>query len=325
MRTLFLMLLTLTVPSLAHAATYTIGPGESVTSAMGRLNPGDTLYLKTGTYTEPFHGYLGTHWPSGSSWQAPITIASAPGETAVLRTSTGNTFDIGTSSGMVQYLIFDRLVFDGTNSIADGVHRDFLKLDGGSQFIRIQNSQIVGNPKSIGVGVQWGDSTNNELLNNEISNFSIYGIYMGGSSNLIDGNNIHDNGGYGIHLYGWGRTDYDNNVIRNNRIVNNGGMAVSTTTTCGILLSSGSNNQAINNVVMDQQDGHNIGGGCGVQVYGTARGAQVIGNTITGNHAACIDVNPGSRGAVIRDNVCQSNGGDIIDNGGESQIAHNWF
>jgi len=315
------------------SATSQSTPKRTVTAGLACLSAGDTLYIRGGTYTEKFHTFLGTVWPTGTSWTTPVTIASYPGETATLRSSANDSIDIGDanypSESFRQYIIFDRLIFDGS-VMTDGTHRDTIKLDAGSRFIRIQNSKIVGNLNAIQVGVQYGadpaypasQSTNNEFINNEIYNHSIYGIYMGGVNNLVDGNYIHDNGGYGIHLYSSGRRDQNDNIIRNNFVQNNGGLAVSTTPTCGIILASGVNNQAYNNVVVNHQAGH-PGGGCGIQVYGSATDAKVYNNTLVGNAATCIDNNSGSSGAIIRNNICYNNGSDIVNNGSGATIDHN--
>jgi parallel beta-helix repeat protein len=62
-----------------------------------------------------------------------------------------------------------------------------------------------------------------EIIGNRIHLMKAYGMYVGGGGNsLIEGNIIHDNDGFGLHLFeqnhpvnGW--------VIRNNIFYNNGG------------------------------------------------------------------------------------------------------
>src|SRR5919109_4961995 len=56
-----------------------IGKGVSV------LTPGDTLYVREGTYRESFIDII----PGGTSWDAPVTVAVFPGETVTIRPDPG--------------------------------------------------------------------------------------------------------------------------------------------------------------------------------------------------------------------------------------------
>src|SRR5580765_7636692 len=96
---------TLLLSSAALAATLTIGPSDNLAAAIGQLRPGDTLYLKSGTYGSLDDTQMTI--PSGTSWDAPVTIASAPGETAVIQGR------VSIRDQHIEYVIFDRLTVDG--------------------------------------------------------------------------------------------------------------------------------------------------------------------------------------------------------------------
>ena len=85
----------------AHAATYYVSPGESLTGAMSQLRAGDTLYLHAGTYSEGI-SLLSTNIASGSSWSNPVTISAAPGEKVTLRGVGLYTHD---ANGSPQYIV----------------------------------------------------------------------------------------------------------------------------------------------------------------------------------------------------------------------------
>jgi len=320
-RFLFLVFVCTFAP-LAHAATYTVTPSDNLPAAIGRLQPGDTLYLK-GTFNAQLHAQMGTSWPSGTA-SAPITIASAPGETAVIAPSySGDTFDMVYIAG-AHYLTFDRLDFDASHVQARG--GAIIRQDDTATHIRVQNSRLhdyqTSGSGGAGLGVLGGSF--GEYVGNDIFGNSGYGLYLPGESNLVDSNRIHDNNGYGVHIYGSSlscpsfRCTHDN-VVRNNHIAHNGYNYAGTSGGCGIILAAGDNNQALNNVIEDNFT-------CGIQIYGYGTsGSKVIGNTIKANKGVCIDVNPGAVGTVLRDNACQENGGGIRDDGDGTTPSHNWI
>ena len=104
------------LPPAANAATYYVAttgndansgtaeqPFGTVGAGVSALYPGDTLYIRQGTYGE--HINLGTMIVRSGTASAPITISGYPGETVILQGAALN-------SG-VAYMIFDNLVFNG--------------------------------------------------------------------------------------------------------------------------------------------------------------------------------------------------------------------
>jgi parallel beta-helix repeat protein len=301
-------------------------PKATINAGIVCLSAGDTLYIRGGTYAETLNSFDGTMFPSGTSWSNPVTIAGYPGETVIVKPNAPTAgvslvaiYDGGsyTDSSYRQYIIFDSLVFDSSN-----LNGSVIKLDLGSRHIRVQNSKVIGN--NGGNGIEWGSSDSapdttaareHEIINVEIYGNAGYGLYVEGTNNIIDGNSIHDNNGYGVHVYRQGSTAVNNNTIRNNIIRHNG--YAYNLATCALLLSSGDNNVAYNNLISD----HN---GCGIQIYGNQTNGQAYNNTIVGNAAECILNQAGSSGAIIRNNICWNNAGDISDLGTATIKDHNW-
>src|SRR5207247_2824791 len=57
-------------------------PFRTVNKGVSVLTPGDTVFVRAGTYNEALES---SAMPGGISWSDPITIAAYPGETVTLR------------------------------------------------------------------------------------------------------------------------------------------------------------------------------------------------------------------------------------------------
>jgi len=278
------------------AAQSTGTPKRSVASGLTCLRAGDTLYLRAGVYAEKIDSNSQTV-PSGSSWSSPVTIAAYPGETATMRYGGGV---MNLAANYIQYLVFDRIIFDaahgGSCPVNDGCGVAVVSLWGGANHVRIQNSELwnsVGQGVTIFAGNGFS-SDYNELLRNKIhdngtSDFD-HGIYMNTSGNVIDGNEIYNNAGWGVHKYPSG----DNNVFRNNRIHHNARLG---SRGDGVFLQGGSGNQIYNNVISANDNG--IG-------TRSENNAQIYNNTITANRGAGVTLIGGSN-TTVQNNILYSN------------------
>ena len=208
--------------STAQAATYYVAttgndsnpgtlsqPFRTMRQGVSVLRPGDTTYVRVGTYFESFDTNYFT-FPSGTSWTSAVTLAVYPGETVTMN----GTFNFGAVPN--QYIIIDGLIIDAINGGSDGV-----SINQGSHHIRLQNCEIK-NTHLNGVGLWWGNNNGlssdyNEIMNCKIhhigrSSGSVFpdqspvtdvghGIDMTTSNNIIRGNHLYDNGEYRFHLY----------------------------------------------------------------------------------------------------------------------------
>jgi parallel beta-helix repeat protein len=228
-------------------------PFQTLSRGVRDLSPGDTLYVKDGTYTT--WGIYDA--PSGTSWGNPVTIAAYPGHSPVI---VPNLY-----LARSRYMVIDGFVIGGIE-ITWGY-------GGIADHIRIQNSEIAYAPSN-GIFVTEG-SDGNEFINlqvhdNGTSDFD-HGIYIRSSNNLVENCSIYDNTGWGVHLYSGSGAGVNNNIIRGNNIYDNGR---SGTRGAGILVSSGSGNQIYDNVIWG-----NIGG---IETYGVSD-IYIGSNTIYGN------------------------------------------
>jgi parallel beta-helix repeat protein len=287
---------------------------------MGILQSGDTLYIREGTYAEAIRTST-TGVPSGTSWSNSVTVAGYPSETVILTGDGVAAIDLSSGSG-VSYVIFKDFTID-----VSGGNIDTIGVYAGTSVhhIRFQNmevrSRIFGTgTTSAGANAFAGGGNFIEVLNCNIHNFQDYGFYVRGQNWLIDKNQIHHNGGYGVQIYDSGQSNVNNNVVSNNKIYANGSAFF--ITTYALVLSSGSNNIACNNIIYGQVGGSGNGG---IQVAYTNGGTnnQVYNNTVYGNPGNGIDIFAGASGTVVKNNIVYGNGGGISDAGTGTVLSNN--
>jgi hypothetical protein len=219
----FSMVLWLASPTDAAAASYYASPSGSgstcsnsspcsVNTALGRLVPGDTLYLKGGFYAALGHNQSdgqGIRIPSGTAANR-ITIKAAPGETPIIRTVT---FD---ADGYITLDGDHRMVVDAQNTAEIAVFF-------GAHHLRLMNLEVK-NGRWQGL---FGDCDSCELTNLHVHHNGngtcfgdglCHGLYTKGPNLIVDGGEWHDHyEGYALHFY-----DAPQNItVRNARIYNN--------------------------------------------------------------------------------------------------------
>jgi hypothetical protein len=160
-------------------------PFLTTSKGISVLTPGDTLLIKSGTYTEPLFDI-----PSGTSWDTPVTIAAYPGDTVTIRP----TWDYVVYVAYSHHVVLDGLVLDGINVTTSAV-----LIDEEAHHIRIKNSEVKNaNESGILIG-NFGsiDSDYNEFLNLDVHHNgragSGDGINIESSHNLVDHCLVHHN------------------------------------------------------------------------------------------------------------------------------------
>jgi parallel beta-helix repeat protein len=317
--TRLLTLVALLSAPMAHAGTLYVSPGENLAGAIAVLRPGDTLYLKGGQYG-PIDDTQMTI-PSGTSWDAPVTIASAPGETAQLPR-------VFIRNQVIAYVSFERLLLDGGGSPS---RRDqcckALQFDFQSH-LRIKDSEIRNANDQLITAGQGGDI---QLIGNYIHGAypfydptpwpqcgnqgcitGAYCAYFNAHDSLIENNRIEDCSSWGFHLYWGGGSGLDNNVIRGNVFRNisyDDGQRGSKG--ADLILSKGEHNQVYNNIFTGSTSPLHE-----VAITTKNSGDQIYNNTIYGNAGIGIYLYPGSSGTVVRNNIVwQTTGPPILDQG----------
>ena len=281
-----------------------IGKGVSV------LTPGDTLYVREGTYRESFIDII----PGGTSWDAPVTVAVFPGETVTIRPDPGAPQVLYFAGADTHYIIVDGFILDAVNVSYDAVKITYQNdpYTDVAHSIRIKNSEIK-NASSNGLLVMGGgnDFINLRIHDNGTSDVG-HGIYVASADNVIEGCEIYNNSGWGVHVFDQYANAgmVNNNIIRNNKIHNNGESGRGP----GIILSSGSGNQAYDNEIWE-----NVGG---IDIDYGALNTEVHDNVIYRNSEFGIYIGSGSSDAVIESNDIHDNSGSAILDNGSGTIIH---
>jgi parallel beta-helix repeat protein len=311
---------TLTVKQNGTGNYTTIGAAlANIGYAVAGAGADDIVEVYNGTYNT--ERVVNNNLPSGTSWSHPFHLRVAPGNTAILSSFTGyNLINLDAGTGGPLYAIIEGFTIDGAATTVNAG----LVVISGSSYVRlinceIKNANIFGevdvsnNHVYIGIG---SNSHHIEILNNQIHGgiSAGHGVYNEGSNNIIQGNNIYDIGGYGIHNYSNvpGNTP-NNNLFAENTVYNCGTVRA---TAAGILVGIGSGNQCFKNVSYNNL-GADLDGGVGIAVSGT--GAQIYNNTCYGNSWYGLDLS-GSTSAIVRNNIAYLNGTNI-ETGGSSGLT----
>lgn len=208
---IFLMIAVVTfAANSAWAATYYVAtngndgnpgtlaaPFKTFERAIAPLQPGDSLYIRGGTYTERMNFQTPDKSGTANGW---ITVAGYQGETVILQwaDTTPKSYGPIQAVGDRGYFIFENLTLDGVNSMRDSTWN---LRDGNHHFI-LRNLDIK-NFKASGLRVLGHDI---QVIKCKIHDQTqagygrLYGIYISyGDNILIEGNEIYNNIGGGIH------------------------------------------------------------------------------------------------------------------------------
>lgn len=287
----------------------------TISAGVACLSAGDTLFIRGGVYTGRPNTVDTQSFKvaSGTSWANPVTIAGMPGETVTIRPPY-NTAAVRLNGSSYQYIIFQDFTVDSSLSTAGADAVGIFAHD--AHHIRYQRLDVKTS-RNFGFSISL-TSHHNELLDNYIHDNGYpnsestngHGIYITGCDNVIAGNTISDNQGYGIHMYNnAGSHDCPSrNVIRNNKFYGNGRHG---SPAYAIVVSWGFDNLIYNNLI--------VGNRGGIQVYTEASNTGIYNNTIYGNNDEGIALQYHLTGQMIRNNIMFNNGVNFVDYGGAAK------
>lgn len=309
----------------SNNGTSTSTPWLTLGASVGKLNPGDTLNMRAGTYTGTGNvadSNLITF--NGGSSGSRITIqnygfGTGSAEAVITQPPDGhNSFGLTTSTQA--YITIQGLIIDGSSTT--NINYQGIYIAGGANNILLNLNSVRLWP-NFGIAI-----SNNNGAANLITVFECFihgngsgslatnghGIYnTGGSNVIIDGCNIYSNLGYGIQNYeSDGFYNISSCITRNNVIYNNGRAAA--TTSYGIVESGSVNSLVYNNIIYS-----NCGG---ILIYSGAENTGLYFNTIYNNTAAGgsssggIDMQYFASAPTIESNIVYLNESGINNNGG---------
>jgi parallel beta-helix repeat protein len=284
----------------SHACSTTDSAGTNkltINAGLGCLAAGDSLIVHAGTYAESLENSI----PAGIDDSRHTVLRAAAGETVTIQPTSGIRV-IYLSTG-ASFITIDGFILDA-GLLADNPSNAVIKTDGNSQHVLIQNSELKNSTRQGFIGADSYTLYNLHVHNNGRSYFD-HGIYTGGSNNIIDHCDIHDNAGWGVHIYNGGQANLsNNNVVKNTKSYNN---ARGGTYGSGILLSSGDGNIAFNNLTW--------GNYFGIEAGYNASNAKIYNNTVYGNQHDGISVANATNTRIINNISYSNRGSQIVDTG----------
>lgn len=290
------------------------------------LAPGDKLFVRAGEYDERIDFLVG-----GTSWDNPITVAAFPGETVVIKPSLKNPKDYRVlffGDSRTKYLIIDGLIVDGTNVVSEAIKvtwSGFEAAPSTSHHIRLQNTEVRNAPFT---GILVTSDPSGTSGNNEFTNMNVHGngfaappgyghgFYISGENNIVEQSDIHNNAGYGVHVYNGTGVGANNTVVRYNKIHDNGQSGAGP----GMIIGSGNGNVAYNNLIWGNSTGMQIAyGGSNNQAYNNT----IVNNTRGTANNLCVIVQATSPPSVVQNNICVGHTRGIENYSANTVITHN--
>jgi len=297
-------------------------PKLTIASGVACLSAGDTLEIDAGTYTEV--NPLENNVPNGTSPTNVVTIQGKTGATVTIQPSSGSfVARFGRTGQIDQYIVLDNLTFDGINTTSSNIKFGGDTVNPASHHIRIKNSIITNGAES---GILTDPYTNFlEFINNDIHTNGLstlrpgnkwHGMYINGQDNLIERNRIHDNSGWGIHIWNGFGKDADRHVVRFNEIYDNSTAGLDS---AGIIVSSGDGTLVHHNLVYGNLNGIQVG------ANGTSN-VLIHNNTIANNDLKGLYIaqTGSATGTIYRNNIVYNHPtSNITDSGSNSVFSNN--
>lgn len=216
-------------------------PKATIGNGMGCLSPGDTLFVRTGTYVESFPSGTvpsgNSSGASGSTWPNQVRIANYNGETVWVKP--GVTGWVIQFANAQQYIEFDGINLDGENVDFDTVKINAIDAGNNAHHIRFKNLTALGTERCqnlltsgchvfIATALYSGAIGGNEFINVSVlrhrmpsTGYFSHAFYIQSSFNIIDHCLIDDTvggwSGNGIQLFNGqapGGTTVNNNTVR---------------------------------------------------------------------------------------------------------------
>jgi len=287
-------------------------PWRTLAKGMASLGPDRWVLIEDGEYAERLYPTV------GGTASAPARIRAVhPGQVIVKPTGTARCLEYAPN---LSYVEIAGLVFDGQN-----IGYDCVKIDNGAHHMRLVDCEAKNAP-SQGVLVIYG-STDCEFVRVTAHHNGrtapglddpsyCHGFYISAARTVLRGGGAWNNGGHGVQIYGSGKSDIDDCVLDSMVIHDN---ATYPKARPAVIIASGRRAVAMNLLV------YRNGTGAGITVMSHGQDAQVLHNTVTGNKAAGIVLDPGAPRATVMNNIATGNQGGAISDNGTGTIKVNNF
>ena len=289
-----------------------VSPYATINYGLQQTFPGDTLYIRGGTYTENIQDW-GAFGPinSGTSWADAPLVSAYLNETVTLN----GMIDL---RGVSWFIIQNLTLTGGTNNIRYG--------DQGAHHLRFIN--LVGTNASTHAIIQSASSGGFcQLLGGDFHDFGIgagvdlktcYGYLMQGSDNLVDGTTFFNGRSNGIYSHNDVAPIPARNVIRNCTFIN---LGTEQTTAGAIVIDGGTGHQVYNNLVINSLCN-------GIMTGGGDAGTGIWFNTVYGHSQHGLYLGsfgaPSTNGDVRNNLLWLNNAGNLVNFSQTEVLSNNW-
>jgi hypothetical protein len=322
-------------------------PYRTITKGVSVLLPGNLLSIRGGTYDEGLDSC-----PSGTSWSNPVRIAAYQNEVVWMKPTTPLSGNPGAcvrfNTGAEHHIEFDGIHMDGSTAGVYDTVAFIASPSGEPHHVRIKNATIIAMRTDNSAfsdfaahGIEYHGGLPTLIGGFEFINLRItgggrpfngdfshngYAIYLAGPNCLVDGCDLSDNKGAGVHIFNDDGQSPDNNIVRNCTIHDQ-----SRNSNIGQLwgiLNVGSNNRIYNNLVYNIFGPGTDPGGQGLAIASSNN--EVQDNTVYACTQYGILVGAGSLrrraplpplptpqavGTLVRNNIAYNNGNDYANLG----------
>jgi parallel beta-helix repeat protein len=315
---LFAIVASISGGGVSAATTHYVNPGESIQAAVTAADPGGTVIVRDGTYTENVEVNVANLTLRSENGSASTTVVAALNSSAVFLITANSVTIMGftvrnandSASGIHLYSVHHCTV-SGNN--ASGNYNG-IYLESSS------NNNLTGNTANSnyegGIVLDYSSNDNTLTGNTANSNYDV-GIYLGSSSNdnTLTGNTANSNYDVGIRL----SYSSNNNTLTGNTVSNN---------TNGIRLDSSSNNtltgntasnnsyagiyldSSINNTLTGNTANSNYEGG--IVLDYSSNDNTLMGNTANSNYDVGIYLGSSSNDNTLMGNTASNNSHGIL-------------
>jgi len=277
-------------------------PWQTLKKAMTTLTPGQTAYLRAGTYKEASSGSCGVQynklvWTTSGTSSAPITISGYPGEEKKVIVPTA--IKLAGNYERLTNMVVDKNVGWSTfdNTCDGGPSLNVFGLNDTVSGVEVRNSAMSG----IYLEGADGASIVGNWIHNNGTHWNLdHGIYWCSGANSVAADNIvQDNYANGIKV----GPDAQAVLVTENTVDGNG--------RSGIIVSGDTTHVSNNNTIADNiltWNGAGSGGGYGLRTYwetaGVGTGNQAFSNLMYGNTAGNVWISGGGMtqsGSIFQD------------------------
>jgi nitrous oxidase accessory protein NosD len=288
-------------------------PWRNINPSLAKLNPGDTLYVRGGTYAERLTNFT----KGGTSESTRTTVSAYNNEVVLIRPTSGSdvvNFSACTASVPCRYWIIHQLIVD-----AEGLGTGAYAISAGDPdvtYIRWQYGEVRNSYNSGFSGIGAFSEVSHMKVHDNGKDHLRHNFYICSPNITIRDSEIYNSFGHGIQLYygagcGTGVKIYNNLIYNNGRECGAG----------GVTMGSADGLEFFNNVVSDSQCGYGIQLG-----YGSPNtNLKIYNNTIVNNQGWGIQILSGVQSALVRNTIFYGNDNQVRNLGtGTITFEKNW-